>query len=82
MEEQGNPGNSECSKCASHQLGAKVRLHKNLWQQLIRTSILTRGTGRTRKDLKGNERKKRKGHERKMKGHEWTWKETHGHERK
>ena len=60
MEDQGNPGNSECSKCASHQLGAKVRLHKNLWQQLIKTSFITRGTGRTRKDPKGNERKKRK----------------------
>ena len=31
MEEQENPRNSECSKRASHQLGKKVRLHKNLW---------------------------------------------------
>ena len=27
---QGNPRSSGCSKCASHKVGEKVRLHENL----------------------------------------------------
>ena len=82
MEEQGNPRNSECSKCTSHQLGEKVRSRKNLWasnknamSQAHRFSVtahknITYNKG-YRKDAKGPEGKERTW---KWTG-KWTWKE-------
>ena len=89
MEEQGNPSNSECSKCASHQLGEKVQLRKNLWasnknaiSQAHRFSVtahknITYNKG-YRKDTKGPEGKWAQEKKRTWKENERTWMEMNG----
>ena len=54
MEEQGNPGNSECSKCASHQLGAKVPIAQESMATAHKNITYNKGY---RKDTKGPEGK-------------------------
>ena len=88
-EEQGNPRNSECSKCASHQLGETVQLHKNLWasnknamSQAHRFSVtahknITYNKG-YRKDSKGPEGKWAQEKKRTWKENERTWMEMKG----
>ena len=90
-QQQGNPRISECSKRASHQLGEKVRLHKNLralesewkWKNKKGNEMKGnegKGTERKGKKFNRNELTWKEQKWKEMKGHEWKWKEMKGND--